>query len=201
MQDNVLMSGAAMVDCSAEQGTFFVHELIARQAGATPDGLAVRDQTQELTFLELEERANRLARHLQALGVAAEIPVGLYFERSVDFVVAALAVMKAGGAYVPLDPAYPPARIDVILKDAGVPVLLSHKWLAAGLAGGPWKTVDLDVDAAAIANQPAQPLATQVARRSAGIHHLHLGLHGTSERRRGDTRQPDAFDLLASACL
>jgi amino acid adenylation domain-containing protein len=162
MQNSVCTPGAALVDGSSERGVFFAHESMSRQARAMPGGLAVRDQTQELTFLELEERANRLARHLQSLGVITETPVCLYFERSVDFVVAALAVMKAGGAYVPLDAAYPPARIDAILKDAGAPVLLSHKWMAAGLAGGPWKIVDLDIDAPAIETQSAQPLATQV---------------------------------------
>ncbi len=141
---------------------FWAHELITRQAAATPGALAVRGQNQELTFLELEARTNCLARHIQSLGVVAETPVGLYFERSIDFVVAALAVLKAGGAYVPLDAAYPPARIDSILQDAGAPLLLSHKWMAASLAGGAWKTVDLDIDAPSIASQSAEPLATQV---------------------------------------
>jgi amino acid adenylation domain-containing protein len=141
----------------------WAHELVGRSADSAPDALAVRDEKNQLTFAELEQRANRLARHLQTLGVGAETPVGLYFERSVDFVVAALAVLKAGGAYVPLDAAYPPGRIDGILKDAGVPVLLSHKWMAASLAGGPWKTVDLDIDAGAIADHSAAPLDVTVA--------------------------------------
>ena len=134
----------------------WIHQQIASQALRTPSALAVCDEKTEITFGELEQRSNRLARHLQQLGVKTETPVGLYFERSLDFVVAALAVMKAGGAYVPLDAAYPPGRIDSILKDAGVPVLLSHKWMSASLAGGPWKTVDLDIDAAAIADHSAE---------------------------------------------
>jgi amino acid adenylation domain-containing protein len=127
-----------------------------------PNSLAVRDDRTQLTFGELDKRANQLARHLKQFGVAAEIPVGLYFERTVDFVVAALAVLKSGGAYVPLDTAYPPGRIDAILKDAGAPVLLSHKWMAANLPGGSWKTVDLDIDAAAIADQPTDHLDVKV---------------------------------------
>ncbi len=163
MLNSDLAGGAAVLaDERTEQDSVWAHELISRQASLTPNALAVRGQNQDLTFLELEARANRLARHIKTLGVLCEVPVGLYFERSLDFVVAALAVLKAGGAYVPLDAAYPPARIDAILKDAGVPVLLSHKWMAAGLAGGPWKTVDLDIDAASIENQSAEPLATQV---------------------------------------
>jgi amino acid adenylation domain-containing protein len=148
-----------------EEALELAHERVARQAATMPSALAVRDEKRELTFGELEQRANRLARHIRAAGVGVETPVGLLFERSVDFVVAALAVLKSGGAYVPLDAAYPPARIDAILKDAGAPVLLSHKWMAASLAGGSWKTVDLDIDAAAIADQSAEPLEVTVAGR------------------------------------
>jgi amino acid adenylation domain-containing protein len=143
-------------------GVLWAHELFARQAVKTPSALAVCDEKKQLTFGELEQSANRLARHIQMLGVGAETPVGLYFERSVDFVVGALAVLKTGAAYVPLDAAHPPARTDGILKDAGVPVLLSHRWMAASLAGGPWKTVDLDIDAAAISDQSAEPFGIPV---------------------------------------
>lgn len=140
----------------------WAHDLVATQAAIAPAALAIRSDTQELTFRELDRRANRLARHLQSLGVGAETPVGLYFERSADFIVGALAVLKSGGAYVPLDPAYPPARIDAILKDANVPVLLSHKWMAASLAGGPWKIVDLDFDASRIERHSPEAPAIQV---------------------------------------
>jgi amino acid adenylation domain-containing protein len=162
IQNSVLPAEAALLVDEQTEGSLWAHELITRQAAATPDALAVRGQNREISFLELEERANGLARHIQTLGVIAETPVGLYFERSIDFVVAALAVLKAGGAYVPLDAAYPPARIDAILKDAQVPVLLSHKWMAASLAGGPWKTVDLDIDADSIRSHSTGPLRTQI---------------------------------------
>jgi amino acid adenylation domain-containing protein len=147
---------------SKEGAADWVHERIARQATRMPGAVAVRDEKTQLTFAELDQRANCLGRYIQKFCVAVETPVGLYFERSVDFVVAALAVLKAGGAYVPLDAAYPPARIDTILKDAGVGVLLSHKWMSASLAGGPWKTVDLDIDAAAIADESTDPCVTPV---------------------------------------
>lgn len=144
-------------------GTAWAHEQVAQIASKAPNLPAVRDEKAHMTFAELDASANRLARHLLQLGVSAETPVGLYFDRSIDFVVAALAVLKSGGAYVPLDAAYPPGRIDAILKDASVPVLLSHKWMAASLAGGPWKTVDLDIDAAAIAEHSSEAVPTQVA--------------------------------------
>jgi len=154
-------NGIQVLDRPGEsRATCWAHELVAQQASLAPTALAVRDGKQQLTFLELEQRSNRLARHIQVLGVGAETPVGLYFERSADFVVAALAVLKAGGAYVPLDAAYPPGRIDAILKDAGAPVLLSHKWMAASLAGGSWKVVDLDIDSASIGSESGQPLET-----------------------------------------
>ena len=140
----------------------WTHELVALQAALRPSALAVRDEQDELTFLELDQRANRLARYVQSLGVGPEIPAALYFQRSVDFVVAALAVLKAGGAYVPLDTVYPPGRIDTILKDANVAVLLSHRCMAAGLAAASCKTVDLDIDAAEIVSRPVEGPAVQV---------------------------------------
>jgi non-ribosomal peptide synthetase component F len=149
---------------SKMESAVWAHEQVVQQALVAPAALAVRDEKAQLTFAELDQRANRLARHIQKLGVGAEVPVGLYFERSVDFVVAALAVLKAGGVYVPLDAVYPPGRIDAILKDAGVPVLLSHKWMSASLAGGPWKTVDLDIDAVAILDHAPDALNVKIYR-------------------------------------
>jgi non-ribosomal peptide synthetase component F len=93
MQSRVLTDGIPL-DERAGQGLDWVHELIARQAAITPTALAIQGQDQRLTFLELEQRANCLARHLQSLGVVAETPVGLYFERSADFVVAALLMQR-----------------------------------------------------------------------------------------------------------
>ena len=178
----------------AGDGAAWTHELIARQASASPDALAACDEQQDLTFAELDQRANRLARHLQRFNVGTETPVGLFFDRTVDFVVAALAVLKAGGAYVPFDAAFPPARIDAILKDAGVPVLLSHKWMAASLAGGPWKTVDLDIDAASIAEQSAEPLAVSVTGDQLAYIAYTSGSTGRSEGCRSYPREPSASD-------
>lgn len=135
-----------------------VHSLISRQAAAKPDSIAVKCGAQSLTYRELDARSNQLARYLQNLGVGAELPVGLYLEPSLDFVIAALAVMKAGGAYLPLDPAWPVERIAVILRDAQAPVLVSHRWKPASLPPGMWSTVDLDVYAQQIAAQSSEPL-------------------------------------------
>ena len=74
----------------------------------------------ELSFAELDVRANQLAHRLVALGIEAEVPVGVMVERSLDLAVALLGVLKAGGAYVPMDPSYPPDRLALMLEDSAV---------------------------------------------------------------------------------
>src|ERR1051325_3733290 len=98
-------------------GPQLVHALFERQAGATPNAVAVRTDHESVTYRELNERANRLAHHLLALGVGPEVPVGVLLERSVEMIVALLGVLKAGGAYVPLDPQYPAPRMSFIVED------------------------------------------------------------------------------------
>jgi len=99
-----------------------VHELIAAQAARTPEAVAAG----RMTYRELDRRAGRLARRLVRQGVGPDVLVGLSFERSPDLLVALLGVLKAGGAYVPLDPTHPRERLDMILEDAGVRILLTE---------------------------------------------------------------------------
>ena len=120
-----------------------IHELVAEQAGAAPDAVAVAGD-KLLTYGELNRRAGRLARRLVSLGVRAEVPVALFLERSPELAIAALAVLKAGGAYVPLDPSYPPARIAMLLDDCRAPVVLTHSSVAEKLPAGKYQTVVLD---------------------------------------------------------
>lgn len=101
-----------------------VHELIERQVAATPDATAVMCAGLRLTYRELDARANRLARYLQALGIGREGRVGICLERSVDLVVSLLAVLKAGAAYVPLDPHYPEDRLTLVSEDAALDAVL-----------------------------------------------------------------------------
>jgi len=106
-----------------------LHELFQFQAKQSPDSTALVCERDRLTYDELNRRANRLAHHLQRLGVGPEVLVGICLTRSVDMVVSMLAVLKAGGAYVPLDPAYPADRLAFILKDAKATVLLTQRHL------------------------------------------------------------------------
>ncbi|HEX3527655.1 MAG TPA: amino acid adenylation domain-containing protein, partial [Thermoanaerobaculia bacterium] len=102
-----------------------IHALFAAQARATPDAVAVESEGERLTYRELNQRANRLAHRLRALGVGPDTRVGVCLNRSLEAVVAILAVLKAGGGYVPLEPAYPRERLAFLLADAGAPVLLT----------------------------------------------------------------------------
>ncbi len=106
-----------------------IHELITQQAARTPDALAVVCGADQLTYRELDERANQLARYLRARGVGAETPVAVMLERSTQLVVALLGVLKAGGAYVPLDPAYPHERLRWMIEDTGAAVVLTESGL------------------------------------------------------------------------
>ena len=107
-----------------------LHELFEEQVGRTPEATALFFDEERLTYNELNARANRLARHLRALGVGPDALVGICMRRSPELVVAILAVLKAGGAYVPLDPAYPTERLSLILQDARVLLLLTESQLA-----------------------------------------------------------------------
>ncbi|HEX6863526.1 MAG TPA: AMP-binding protein, partial [Thermoanaerobaculia bacterium] len=126
-----------------------VQELIAERAALMPAALAVASSGESLTYAELLERANRLAWHLLSLGVGPEVPVAILAERSVEMIVALLAVLEAGGCFLPLDPAYPEDRLALTLADSGAAVLLAQdRWLAAApsLAGAGPKVVRLKAD-------------------------------------------------------
>ncbi|MEU9670904.1 amino acid adenylation domain-containing protein [Streptomyces bobili] len=120
-------------------------ELFARQVRTTPDAVAVVAGATELTYRELAEHSNRLARALTRHGVAPETPVAVLLERSADLVVSILAITKAGGAYVPLDSRFPQSRIDLILQEARAALVLTEDVLTALIEGEP-DCSDLEVD-------------------------------------------------------
>ena len=102
-----------------------IHELFEAQVLRTPTAIALEHAGQQLTYRELNERANRVAHRLRALGVMPDTTVALCVQRSVEMVVGVLAVLKAGGAYVPLDPGYPRERLALMLRDSEPLVLLT----------------------------------------------------------------------------
>ncbi|MBD1892488.1 non-ribosomal peptide synthetase [Coleofasciculus sp. FACHB-SPT9] len=104
-----------------------IHQLFEEQVERTPDNIAVVFENQQLTYRELNDRANKIAHHLQNLGVKPEVVVGICVERSLEMVMGMLGILKAGGAYLPLDPAMPKERLALMLQDAQVPVLLTQK--------------------------------------------------------------------------
>ncbi|HEX8559980.1 MAG TPA: amino acid adenylation domain-containing protein [Pyrinomonadaceae bacterium] len=140
-----------------------LHQLIEEQAERTPDALAVVSDEGQLTYRELNRRANQLAHHLRGLGVGPEALVGVLLERSVELVVALLGVLKAGAAYVPLDPGYPPQRLAFMLEDARLPVLLAQQRLLGVLPGHGARVVRLDADWEQIAREPADNPAVELS--------------------------------------
>lgn len=131
-----------------------LHELVEAQARRTPGRAAVVFGEEALTYTELDARANRLAGRLRALGVGPDRLVGVCMERSLDMVVALLAVLKSGGAYVPLDPGYPPSRIAFMIEDAEVSVLLTQESLAGRVPAGDAPVIRVDADWPSIAGEP-----------------------------------------------
>ncbi|WUR15436.1 amino acid adenylation domain-containing protein [[Empedobacter] haloabium] len=110
-----------------------VHRLFERQAAARPDALALVHDTHQLSYGALNERANRLAHHLRALGIGPDARVALYMERGIDVIVAMLATLKAGAGYVPLDPSQPAERSAHLLADCAPMAVLTHAALRTSL--------------------------------------------------------------------
>jgi amino acid adenylation domain-containing protein len=130
-----------------------IHHLVEAQVARTPDAVAVVFEEQQLTYRELNIRANQVAHHLRALGVGPEVLVGICAERSPEMIVGLLGILKAGGAYVPLDPTHPKERLAFALSDAQVSVLLTQHKLVGALPTYAVRLVCLDTDWEAIAQQ------------------------------------------------
>lgn len=111
-----------------------IHQLFEEQVDKTPDAVAVVFEDQQLTYQQLNLQANKLAHYLQFLGVEPEILVGVYLERSLEMIVGYLGIFKAGGAYVPLDPNYPPERLNYMVADSQMSIILTHSSLLPHLS-------------------------------------------------------------------
>ena len=149
-----------------------IQELFEDQVRKAPDAVAVVHEDKQLSYAELNRRANRLAHHLRALGVKPDLRVGICAERGLEMVIAMLAVLKAGGAYVPLDPAYPIERLRFMVQDSAPLALLTQSHLAR-LFSGTGETlpiIQLDGAAASWHNCPD----TNLSCESIGLSPLNL---------------------------
>jgi non-ribosomal peptide synthetase component F len=139
-----------------------IHQLFEEQVELTPDAVAVVFEGEQLTYRELNARANQLAHYLQTLGLEPEVLVGICVERSLEMIVGLLGILKAGGAYVPLDPAYPGERLAFMLEDSAVPVLLTQQRLVDRLPKQEAQIVCLDTQWEAIAQYSSENIACGV---------------------------------------
>src|SRR5262249_31602306 len=127
---------------------------------ARPDAIALVDGDETLTYDELDQRANRLAHHLHTLGIAAERPVGVVMDRSIDVIV---AILKAGGAYVPLDPQAPPDRLAFVLRNTQIDIVLAQSRMRNRLAALDARTIWLDGSRGPLGDQSAARLGNSTA--------------------------------------
>jgi amino acid adenylation domain-containing protein len=121
-----------------------VHHLVEAQVNKTPQAIAIEFADQSITYTDLNQRANQLAHHLQSLGVQPDSLIGICMERSIDLIVAILAILKAGAAYLPLDMAYPSDRLSYMLDNAEAPILLSQQSLIDQLPATKAQIIFLD---------------------------------------------------------
>lgn len=142
--------------------TACVQQLVEHQAAATPHALALMAGGQQLSYQDLNRRANQLAHALRARGVGPNVLVGLCVERSFDLVIGLLGILKAGGAYVPLDPSYPTERLAFMLQDAHVSLVLTQQHLLADLPLQNVQVICLDSDKALLAREHSENLPPSV---------------------------------------
>ncbi|MGA9378561.1 MAG: condensation domain-containing protein, partial [Phormidium sp.] len=139
-----------------------VHKLFEEQVEKSPDSIALVYEEQQLTYRELNNRANQLAHYLQRLGVKPEIKVGICVERSLLMVIGILGILKAGGAYLPLDPTFPSERLEFMMEDAQISILLTQSHLQDRLPINNQTVVKLDSDWEIIAQETQDNLLTEV---------------------------------------
>jgi amino acid adenylation domain-containing protein len=126
--------------------------LFAARAAETPSAVALSFANQQLTFDDVEISSNRMANYFRFFGFGPEVAVGICLQRSLEFVIAALAILKTGGAYVPLDPSYPPERLAFMLNDCNAQAVVTRGGMVQPLLGRPWQMIDLEASLPAIAS-------------------------------------------------
>ena len=162
-----------------------IAELFALQAARTPGQIALVAGTRQLPYRKLDERSNRLARHLQSLGVGPDTLVGVAMARTESLVITLLAILKAGGAYVPLDPTYPKERLTLVIGDSRMRIVVTTEESRTLLP------LDLSDLAVVNAEDPAiASLSSAPVHSSAGSHHLAYVLYTS-----GSTGKPKGVML------
>ncbi|HEX8846572.1 MAG TPA: amino acid adenylation domain-containing protein [Pyrinomonadaceae bacterium] len=146
-----LFSGRQAVNSTTTEN-LCVHQLFEARAAQTPDALAATFEGERLSYGELNRRANQLAHHLRAAGVRPESLCGIYLERGLEMLVGILGILKAGGTYVPLDPTYPRERLEFMLADTRMRVLLTRE-VSAEFDAPETQTIHLDSERENIARQ------------------------------------------------
>ncbi len=138
-----------------------VHELIGTRIAAAPNAIAVRFEDEEITYRELDRRADELAGRIRSAGAGRGVAVAVHLERSLDLVVSFLAVLRSGGVYLPVDPRYPAERVRYMLEDAGATVVVTHSALSANVPTARATIVCVDapaeLPAATRGSQPSGP--------------------------------------------
>jgi amino acid adenylation domain-containing protein len=140
-----------------------IAERFNMQVDKTPDALAVVAKDIRLSYRELDARSNRLARHLQSLGVKPDTLVGVAMGRSETLVISLLAILKAGGAYVPLDPTHPKERLSLIIEDSAIPILLTTSETLDRIPVDPARLIVVDAADPAIAAHSSLPVVSSAA--------------------------------------
>lgn len=146
-----------------------IHQLFESQVERTPEAVALVFENEQLTYRELNCRANQLAHYLRNVGVGPEVLVGICVERSLEMVVGIIGILKAGGAYVPLDPTYPKERLAFMLQDSQVSILLTQQHLIENLTEGEAQIVCLDSEWEAIAQESEDNLVSEVTENLAYV--------------------------------
>ncbi|HEY6391094.1 MAG TPA: AMP-binding protein, partial [Bryobacteraceae bacterium] len=154
----------------------FIHELFEEHARRAPDAVALSFEGRQLSYVELNRRANRLAHRLRKSGVGPEARVAICVERGFDMIASLLAVLKAGGAYVPLDPEYPPERLKYMLGESAPSAVITQGHLLQGVLGASLETVLRDREVLDIADDSVWSCDTQenLAREVTGLTADHL---------------------------
>ena len=153
-------------DTAAVYPDVCVHDLVARRAEQQPNAVALVFGTEQITYRELNARANQVAHYLIKRGAGPDVLVGIFAERTPDLVIGILGILKSGSAYVPIDPSYPKDRLRYILEDAQAPIVLTQTSLAGELTGFAGEIICLDDDWAKIALEPETNPITQVTREN-----------------------------------